>query len=147
MAGTIRSAIWRPSARRAIRQRQKWITACGGSVANKARQKLHYFLTFDGCATCVYLVSICDYQFFTSDFHGLFCGHKLRSYEIIMAKRNNCPEVDEPPLTRLIGPSGLAVYPTMKSDGLGGWQVADPDEVCRLLGYPPPCKPLRSEDS
>jgi len=43
-----------------------------------------------------------------------------------------------PPVVRMVGPGGFAVYPRMEPDGLGGWQVSNPEEICRLLGYPKP---------
>lgn len=42
-----------------------------------------------------------------------------------------------PPMVRLVGENGFAIYPKMVPDGNGRWVMADPEAVARALGGPP----------
>ncbi len=66
----------------------------------------------------------------------------LRYGEVLrMSETGKPPAEQEPkPLVRLTGENGKVVYPKMIPDGKGGWKMADPAAVARLLGtpFPPP---------
>jgi len=40
----------------------------------------------------------------------------------------------QPPTLRLVGPSGIVIYPKLIKDLNGEWQVKDPEAIDRLLG-------------
>ena len=50
--------------------------------------------------------------------------------------RDKKPE--KPPLVRMVGENGIVVYPKMKPDGKGDWEMSDPKAIAEMLGTPPP---------
>jgi hypothetical protein len=50
-----------------------------------------------------------------------------------MAKPKKEKNPAPPPLIRLRGPNGIAIYPLMTQQPDGSWEIANPEELKKLL--------------
>lgn len=71
------------------------------------------------------------------EYSGLPDEHKEED-GLYMSETDPSAKQEPKPLVRLTGENGCVIYPKMIPDGKGGWKMADPAAVARMLGTPEP---------